>query len=393
MLYYVPLERYAERYTWQLAAPDTGWNERHWLAAGIPFKRIDGTEYGPTIRTGVALDAGARTRHCFIQVEKLINLEYQPGDVIYFDDFWHPGLEQLVYTLRLGNRHVPRMFCNLWAQSVDRFDFTAPFAKWMGPIEQGYGKIYDGIFCATPKLRDLVLAGGIGTKKTVHAVGHPWSTAEVMGRMELVGFDKVKRGKNVAFASRLDWEKAPDFMLAVADRVLLRDASVTWTILSGNSLRSNLPGVPERVRNMAERYPGRFILKTNNSKSDYYRELMGSRVLFASSLQDWISYVLLEGITAGCYPVFPDFRSFPEVLGPEFLYPFPHHQAETCQVRGEDAYAAAEMVLDRINREPLHTPEAAENRRWMVRRFDSTWQRMAAVMGLWKGEVYDPFDH
>jgi hypothetical protein len=28
-----------------------------------------------------------------------------------------------------------------------------------------------------------------------------------------------------------------------------------------------------------------------------------------------------------------------------------------------------------------------------VRRFDSTWQRMAAVMGLWKGEVYDPFDH
>ena len=52
----------------------------------------------------------------------------------------------------------------------------------------------------------------------------------------------------------------------------------------------------------------------NLTKENYYARLNNARVLFNSSLQDWVSNTASEADTFGCNLVFPAYRSFPEAF-------------------------------------------------------------------------------
>jgi len=80
-----------------------------------------------------------------------------------------------------------------------------------------------------------------------------------------------------------------------------------------------LPGVIDKMKNLAKKQP-RFKLLSNLTKGEYYTELASARIQFNSSLQDYVSWTVLESTTFGCDLVFPNFRSFPEFIPESKMY-------------------------------------------------------------------------
>jgi hypothetical protein len=95
-------------------------------------------------------------------------------------------------------------------------------------------------------------------------------------------------------------------------------------------------------------------------------------VQFNSASQDFVAITLLESSVAGCYPVYPYFRSFPETFlyEPEFMY------------QHLDLNSAAAKLNQVLTRDDLWTPEAIKSRSWIHSRFDSSWLRMLMQMGI-----------
>jgi hypothetical protein len=51
------------------------------------------------------------------------------------------------------------------------------------------------------------------------------------------------------------------------------------------------------------------------TKAEYYTILASTQIQLNTSQQDWISFTLLEALTCGCKPLYPNHRSFPDTLG------------------------------------------------------------------------------
>lgn len=421
MLYYVPLEGYRERYTLQWAAPETGWVERGLRRGRVAYHRIDPeTGGGPprTIKSGSVVDAVGRSTFCFRQIEALLALAEQDKlcdqDVIFFDDFWTPGLEALPYAFKLLKVR-PRMYAFLHAQSVDEFDFTAAMLPWIRDIEIGYGRLLDGIMVCCPTLKQMVLQGGIADDSKVHVTGHPFSSEEVMTRMPksyryMMGDTSVAteyvlhhppRKNQIVWSSRWDAEKNPDFFLRVAARVIEADGPygnepVFVVCTSAPKLRTNNPALIGMLKTMMARYPGRIVLREGLTKEEYYAILCESKIQFNCASQDFVAITLLEASVAGCWPIYPYFRSFPET----FLWEngIQHMYAPL------NTLDAATKIIQTLNRDDLWTPQAIKNRAWIHSRFDTSWMRMLSVMGLaeatrgavsagdWLLGTRDPFD-
>ena len=141
-LFYLPLEPYIERYTYFMSSVD-GWAERNFKKHNVTYVRVDGETLGDSINTGKVLDANGRCYFALSQMQKLVKLindgEVKDDDVIYVEDFWHPGIESLFYIRHLtGIKFKIGTF--LHAQSVDNSDFAYDMREWIRPLEQGYGK-------------------------------------------------------------------------------------------------------------------------------------------------------------------------------------------------------------------------------------------------------------
>lgn len=375
MLFYLPLESYKERYTFQLSAARTGWMERKWSEIGLQYHRTDGGEqFVKTIGTGQVLDAFGRSRHAMRQIQGLLNLlsnyAITDDDVIYFEDFWHPGIEAFKYACHMAGKH-PRMYAFLWAQSVDQYDFTHPMRHWMRPFEQAIGGILDGIFVANTMLKDLVCKARIATWEKVHVVGLPFCSEEVLERMDTK--NPPERQNQVVFSSRWDTEKDPLFFLQVANLVIQRKPDAKFVICtSAPKLRSNDPRLLEFLKDWILYHPDNIILKENLSKEEYYKILQSSKIQFNCARQDWVSFTLLEATTAGCYPIYPHRRSFPETLQSDLRYMYV----------SDEITSAERKILEVLDRDDLWTSEAIEDRSWVYKRYDDTWARMTNLMGL-----------
>lgn len=381
MLYYLPLESYASRYTMQWANPTTGWLERNWRAIGLEYKRVDParTESPGVIKSGCVLDAPRRCLHAMSQTAQIItdmNLDcIGKGDVLYFDDFWHPGIESIAYVGHI-QKNKPKMYAFLHAQSVDDFDFTNSMIEWMRPFEKGIARILDGIFVCCPSLAVLVRReiGGC----PVHVTGHPFSSEEVMERMPKdTNWQSIhgneRRKTQVVFSSRWDTEKNPGFFLRVAEetiKILPHAKFIVCT--SAPKLRSNNPILLRMLDAARVAHPDNIILKENLSKEEYYRILTESKVQMNTADQDWVAITLLESAVAGCYPVYPWFRSFPETLQYRSEYMYTHL----------DLISAVRTLVPILKDDTLWTNKEIKGREWIYKRFDVSWARQLEIMGL-----------
>ena len=124
-----------------------------------------------------------------------------------------------------------------------------------------------------------------GFEAPIHVVSLPLHLE--MTRNKYPDYDPHKRKKQVVvYSSRLDKEKNPFFMMAVAEQYLEQFTGAEWHVTtSGKEFKSMLPGVIDALYELAERQP-RFKLLNNLTKQEYYKELAEAKIQFNCSLQD-----------------------------------------------------------------------------------------------------------
>lgn len=372
-----------------------GWLERRWIEAGVEYTRVEGdkSDAPRVIKTGVALDAVGRSTYCFSQIAKLLRMaeagQITDADTIYFDDFWTPGSEALPYAFGLMGIK-PKCYGFWHAQTVDKFDFVHPFRYWMRPMERGQLAWMDGVFVTCPGLKDEIVLAGLCEPAKVRVTGAPFASDEVMERMPLAYRGHMKgntfpgtvaggivdlneRLNQVVWSSRFDAEKDPHFFMDVIEESVRRYSSARFVVCtSAPELRSNDPTAVPRLRAIQSRHPLNVEVLEGLSKNRYYEVLTYSKVQFSSADQDWVSITLVEASVAGCYLLYPYFRSFPDAFlrRPGFMY------------QKRDMNHAVEMINGIIRRDDLWTPEQIASRSWIHRRFDSSWMRMLDAMGV-----------
>jgi len=321
-VFYFGLEPLKARYTYQLSKEWMPATFQPYEDAGkIEFIDIKG-EFDPNqqIKVGAVLDAIGRGKFAMSQCSNFLHAlnigAVSDGDVIFLQDYWHPGIESILYALDLYGIKV-EIYAMLHAQSVDEYDFTYPMREWMRGFELGLDKRMTGIFVGSTIHKDQLRQAGF--EAPIHVVSLPLHLE--LAKAKYPGYDKYKRKKqNIVYSSRLDKEKNPFFMMEVAEKYLNEFNGAEWHVTtSGKEFKSMLPGVIDALYELADRQP-RFKLLNNLTKQEYYKELAEAKIQFNCALQDYVSWTVLESTTFGCDIVFPNFRSFPEFIPPNRLY-------------------------------------------------------------------------
>lgn len=366
MLYYVPLEPYVERYTYFMSAPN-GWAEDKFNKHNIDFVRIDGDTLGYTIKDGVVLDACGRSYYALSQISKLVSLindgTITDDDTIYFEDFWHPGVESLFYIRQLKDMRF-KMGAFIHAQSVDDTDFTWVMRDWMRPIEIGYGNQYDFIFTCSPILRQLCIVSGIAKDNNIFYVGLPYNSKRLLEQLNDIGFVQQQKDGSVIFASRFDDEKDPNFFLDVVESC----PDIKFKLVNPRKNRpitSNVQ-VMQRLDAICDRKYNNLTIINTFDKLTYYTELSRSSVVFNCANQDWVSWTLLEAVTFGCNPLYPIWKDFVYELNGDPRYLYQKRNLEECceKLRSLIDYSFDDRLLSIKNKH------------------DDSWRRYLEIMGL-----------
>ena len=319
-VWYFGLEPVKARYTTQLS--------QEWMPATftkynstINFIHVSGTsDPSEEIKVGAVLDAVGRGKFSLSQCANFLEMirtdKVNDGDIIMLQDFWTPGIESIFYALDLYNIKNIKIYAMLHAQSVDEYDFTYLMRNWMRHYELGQDKRMAGIFVGSSIHKEQLRAAGFTAP--IHVVSlpiHKQLTIDV-----LPNYKELEKKDVVVYSSRLDKEKNPHFMMEVAKKFLVKYQWAEWHFTtSGKSIRSMLPGAVEAMYKLAKEQP-RFKILTGLTKEEYYTELATCRVQFNSSLQDYVSWTVIESTIFGADIVFPKFRSFPEFISEDRMY-------------------------------------------------------------------------
>jgi len=317
-LFYFGLEPLKARYTYQLC--------KEWMPKtfaeypDLNFVDIEG-DFDPDceIKVGAVLDAIGRGKYSLSQCQNFLNLLYndkvQDGDIIFLQDYWTPGVEAIWYALDLYGYKDIKVYTMCHAQSVDEYDFTYPMRDWMRPYELGLDKRLTGIFVGSTVHKEQLREAGF--EAPIHVVSLPIHKQATLEKLPAGTYEKKN---TIVYSSRLDKEKNPFFMMKVAEAFLNAHPDYEWHVTtSGKSFRSMLPGVLDAMNELAKEQP-RFKLLSGLTKEEYYIELSTCRVQFNSSLQDYVSWTVIESTMFGADIVFPDFRSFPDFIDQDRLY-------------------------------------------------------------------------
>jgi glycosyltransferase involved in cell wall biosynthesis len=317
-LFYFGLEPLKARYTYQLC--------KEWMPAAfepyrdqIDFIEVEGEfDEDQEIKVGAVLDAIGRGKYSLTQCNTFLQHIYSnnvsSGDIIYLQDYWTPGLDAIWYALDLYNINV-QVYAMLHAQSVDEYDFTYPMREWMRHYELGLDKRMTGIFVGSTIHKEQLRSAG--WTAPIHVVSLPFDKQATLRKLTTIPVDKQDV---IVYSSRLDKEKNPFFMMAVAEEFLQRHPTYEWHVTtSGKTFRSMMPDVIQSMQELALRQP-RFKLLSGLTKEEYYTELATCKIQFNSSLQDYVSWTVIESTTFGADIVFPNFRSFPEFIDNDRLY-------------------------------------------------------------------------
>jgi len=314
-LWYFGLEPLKERYTYQLSEQ---WMPESFKEYDVNFIHLRGERQDGKINVGSVLDAYGRGAYSMSQCQKFMEAIarglVKENDIVFLQDFWTPGIEAVFYMLDLYNINI-KLYSMLHAQSVDEYDFTYHMRHWMRDFELGIDKRHSGIFVGSTIHKEQLRAAGF--KAPIHVVSLP---IHQQLAKDVAIKPHVKKEKQVIFTSRFDKEKNPYFMIDVALKFLEQNPNYIWVITtSGDDFKSSIDGFVDTMKEVAANHP-RFVLKPNLTKEEYYLELQKSLIQFNSSLQDYVSWTLLESTMFSCDIVYPNFRSFPEIIDSDRLY-------------------------------------------------------------------------
>ena len=316
-LYYMGLEKYVARYTYQLQ----DWNERVFKRRGINYVIVPGETLSndQAIVTGQVLDAHGRTYFGMSQLMNLVKMmkqgEVGAGDVVYFEDMFQPGIESLPYIMKqIPITSRPKIFVRCLAQSIDPDDFVHVWgmSEFMGHYEKMVDSFADGVLATNEEMvMHMKIAGWKAPLYNISglAFGKQEVRSRVLGPLKPFNQRKMR----VAFSARWDQEKQPDFYMDLIEAFHARSNNkIEFCVFSGSKLKSNNESYMERTRKLQSE--GKLVIYEDLEKNDYYDLLNDTRVLFNCALQDWVSNTVSEADTLGCNVLYPAYRSFPETF-------------------------------------------------------------------------------
>jgi glycosyltransferase involved in cell wall biosynthesis len=320
-LYYMGLEKYVARYTYQLQ----DWNTAVFDRRGINYIVVPGETLSndQAIVTGQVLDAHGRTYFGMSQLMNLIRMmkagELNNEDIVYFEDMFQPGIESLPYILKqIDSSHRPRIFVRCLAQSIDPDDFVHVWnmQEFMGHYEKMVDSFVDGILATN---EEMVMHMKIaGWKAPIYNIsGLAFGKSEVQGRVTHIK-PFADRKYRVVFSARWDQEKQPDFYMDLIEAYFKRhpESILEFCVCSGGWLKSNSESYMQRTREMVG--AGKLKIYENLEKNAYYNIVNDSRVVFNCALQDWVSNTVSEADSLGCNVLYPAYRSFPETFANDY---------------------------------------------------------------------------
>jgi len=313
-LTYFPLESYESRYTGLMSCAN-GWVEKAFSPVFSDLTVIRPKQETSVIKNGEVLDAVQRPVYAMQQnIEYLSKNEGCPTrpSSVYVDDFFHPGIESLAYAFRKAK---PLLYTFCWAQSFDRYDFTRKMT-WMRTWEIMASQHYSKVFVASPILQDLISTSLPYMEEKIEYVGLPFSSSEVLKVREkaVVSYDIY----DVIFTSRLDKEKQFLKFCMLADELGGKYRFAVSTAYS-QMYGTDVEGIALATALVKQ---GKLTVFLGMDKPSYYSLLSSSRIQVNFSLQDWVSFTLLEALTFKCVPIYPNFRDFSYVFrnAPELTY-------------------------------------------------------------------------
>lgn len=379
---YLPLEQYNSRYTQYTAGPN-GVVETCMKEAGVNFFSIRPDWNLREIKHGQVLDVVQRTRWGFEQIEVLVDMIMNGAvnpqeDVIYLDDFWTPGFEQIMYAQSSKFGPNPRGHAKVYsffhAQTVDPNDFTYRWAYWMRPIEKIWFEYQEAVFFAASQMLPLLADAGFPIIKSNRykaiPIGH-WFHKEVMNRV--AGQEvwragtTIFRNKTIVYSARWDTEKNPGFFMDLIELVLKERQDIDFVICSGQPrITSNDPELLERLNKLVEAYDPIVKVLPALSLNHYYNILRLSKVQFNCALQDWISYTLLDATINGCAPLYPYWLSFPDALEHNPLHLYKNMDLE-------DAKQKLYALVD--SKEDIDVS-------WVYKKYENTGKKAMRAMGF-----------
>lgn len=317
---HLPLEPYPNRYTWELSDAERYAFES--LGTKL-YSVVPALDTVSAVTMGKVIDPARRPLWTFNQVATTLdilkaNRSDQPA--IYLSDFFTPGIEALWYA-----RHSAPVFAFCWAQTADEYDFTRTYGPLMRHWEQMAMAHYHKVFVASAELAGrMIVAFPEHADKVINLGGRlPYDAVSMCKLYGLPGpyaFDELEiswmnhkqhRPYDLVFTSRWVPEKRPDMFLKLLDAEPL----LKGLVLSGDpyvmqSIKTSLEA-PLATRLMQS---GRLTVHGGLTRQQYFNYLKGCKAQVNTSLQDWVSFTLLDSLCAGCIPVYPNQRSFPEVF-------------------------------------------------------------------------------
>lgn len=165
---------------------------------------------------------------------------------------------------------------------------------------------------------------------------------------------------HVIWNHRWEYDKGPDRLLAVAERLLRRGVAFELSVL-GERFRHR-PDAFAALRERLDRSPGRLRHWGYIESPEAYRaHLRTGDVILSTALHDFQGLSVLEAVAGGCVPLVPDRMVYPERFAPGFLYP----SAVDDPDREADGVAAAIDGLARQKRAgSLPAPPPVEDLGW-----------------------------
>lgn len=256
------------------------------------------------VMTGKVLPGVSRACYSIAQVNALLHgAGSRSIGKIYFSDFYTTGLDALPYS-----RAKFQAFAYCSGQTFDIHSKCQSHIAWMRLWEVMAMNVYAKVFVPCQELKELILTAlpGLDYEK-IEVVGLPFDSAAVAKLCELhhAPADEI----DVVFTSSFNHEKNPRMFLDI----VMASPEFKFAI---STAHEELTGSDEAAVDLALRMEakGRLKIYRNMSKGRYYAVLSRSRVIFNCAIQEWVGYTLLEALTFGCVPLYPNYRSFPDAL-------------------------------------------------------------------------------
>lgn len=154
----------------------------------------------------------------------------------------------------------------------------------------------------------------------------------------------------IVWSARWEFDKGPDRLLAIMRELESRGVNYRMAIM-GERFRK----IPQEFNTIEQEFSHRLDqFGFAETREEYLAWLSAGDMVLSTATHEFQGVAVLEAVVKGCIPVLPDREVYPELFGPDYVYP---HCGTDIK---KEAKVAVDMIIQRaeqINSEQLSAPD------------------------------------